>query len=280
MRIDLHTHTTFSDGTDTPTELLVNAKAAQLDVVAIMDHDSTRGWVEAEQAARSTGVALVRGTEISARHHGVSVHLLCYLQDPEHPALLAQHEKVREARITRAQTIVERLTPDFGITWDDVLAHTSDGATIGRPHIADALVTAGVVENRSAVFVQLLRPGSPYYVPHYAPDALEAIAAIRSAGGVAVFAHPAAFARGRVVPDNVIGEMAEAGLNGLEVFHRDNPLDQRERLTSLARTHDLFITGSSDYHGDGKPNRLGENTTDQEVFAIIEELGVTPVVRA
>ncbi len=280
MRIDLHTHTTFSDGTDTPTELLAHAKAAQLDVVAIVDHDSTRGWGEAERASRNTGVALVRGTEISARHHGVSVHLLSYLQDPEHPALMAQNDRVREARVMRAQTIVERLTADFGITWDDVLAQTSEGTTIGRPHIADALVSAGIVENRSAVFVELLRPGSKYYVPHYAPDALEAIQAIRAAGGVAVFAHPAAFARGRVVPDNVIGEMAEAGLNGLEVFHRDNPQDQRDRLIALSRAHDLFITGSSDYHGDGKPNRLGENITDPEVFAIIEELGVTPVVRA
>jgi predicted metal-dependent phosphoesterase TrpH len=280
MRIDLHTHTTYSDGTDTPSELLVNAKREGLDVVAIVDHDSTLGWDEAEQAALETGVHLVRGTEVSAKHHGISVHLLCYLQDPNHPALVAQNELVRDARVNRAQHMVERLTADFGITWDDVLAQTQEGTTIGRPHIADAIVAAGIVSDRSAAFADILRPGSKYYVPHYAPDALDAIQAMRAAGGVAVFAHPAAFARGRVVPDSVIAEMAEAGLQGLEIHHRDNPHDQRERLTGIARELDLLITGSSDYHGDGKPNRLGENTTNPQVFAAIEELGVTPVVRA
>lgn len=280
MRIDLHTHSTFSDGTDTPTELLENAKAAGLDAVALVDHDSTLGWEEAETAALATGVQLIRGTEVSAKHNGISVHLLCYLQDPHHGDLRAAHERVRHARVNRAQLMVETLTGDFGITWDDVLAQTQEGTTIGRPHIADAIVAAGVVPDRSTAFTQLLYPGSKYYVPHFAPDALDAIEAIRAAGGVAVFAHPAAAARGRVVPDRVIGEMAEAGLQGLEVFHRDNPQDQRERLISMARQFDLLITGSSDYHGDGKPNRLGENTTDPEVFAAIEELGVTPVVRS
>lgn len=280
MRIDLHTHTTFSDGTDTPTELLVNARQAGLDVVAIVDHDSTLGWSEAQQAAIANGVALVRGTEVSARHNGVSVHLLCYLQDPTNSVLLEQNQKVQHARINRAQYMVDTLTPDFGITWEDVLAQTVEGTTIGRPHIADAIVAAGAATDRSEAFATMLYPGSKYYVPHYAPEATDAIRAIRAAGGVAVFAHPAAHARGRVVPDHVIEEFAEAGLNGLEVFHRDNAEEHRLRLTEIARNLDLFITGSSDYHGAGKPNRLGENTTDPEVFAQIEELGVTPVVRA
>jgi predicted metal-dependent phosphoesterase TrpH len=280
MRIDLHTHTTFSDGTDTPTELLVNAKAAGLDVVAIVDHDSTLGWDEAEAAAHDTGVALVRGTEVSALYRGISVHLLCYLQNPEHSALLLQHEKVRDARVNRAQRMVEALTIDFGITWEDILEQTVEGTTIGRPHIADAIVAAGHVPDRSAAFATMLYPGSRYYVPHYAPDALDAIRTIRAAGGVAVFAHPGASDRGRVVSDSVIAEFAEAGLQGLEVFHRDNPIDQRERLTGLARELNLFITGSSDYHGDGKPKRIGEISSDPEVFAMIEELGVTPVVRS
>ena len=270
----------MSDGTDTPAGLMHAASAAGLDVVALVDHDSTLGWDEAAGEVAHTGVALVRGTEISARHHGTSVHLLCYLQDPTNSTLIEQNNKVRHARVNRARTIVDRLTEDFAITWDAVLEQTEQGTTIGRPHIADALVAAGAVDTRSQAFAEILHPGSAYYVPHYAPDAVEAIAAIRSAGGVAVFAHPGAFARGRVVPDNVIGEMVDAGLQGLEVFHRDNPPEQRERLRALAATHGLFITGSSDYHGDGKPNRLGENTTHPEVFAALEELGVTSVVRS
>lgn len=279
MRIDLHAHTTFSDGTDTPSELLVNAKKAGLDAVAIVDHDSTLGWAEATESARSTEVALVRGAEISAKHNGISVHLLSYLHDPTHPILVAQNNKVRDARITRARYMVDALTPDFGITWDDVLAQTVEGTTIGRPHIADAIVASGAVANRSEAFATMLFPGSKYYVPHFAPEATDAIAAIKAAGGVAVFAHPVAYARGRVVPDHVIEEFADAGLDGIEVFHRDNAEEHRGRLIEIAHNLDLLITGSSDYHGDGKPNRLGENTTDPEVFLQIEEIGVTPVVR-
>lgn len=280
MRIDLHAHTTMSDGTDSPRQLVHAAKAANLDVVAIVDHDSTRGWDEAADAALETGVSLVRGTEVSAKYQGISVHLLSYLHDPLAPVLVQQNGRVRDARVNRARTIVSLIEQDYPITWDDVLAQTEEGTTIGRPHIADALVAAGSIGTRSQAFAEILFPGSPYYVPHYAPDAIDAIAAIREAGGVAVFAHPGANARGRVVPDHVIGEMLEAGLQGLEVFHRDNPLEQRERLLTLANSHDLLITGSSDYHGDGKPNRLGENTTDPAVFAAIEELGVTSVVRS
>ena len=279
LLIDLHTHSNASDGTESPAGVVESAAAAGLDVVALTDHDTTAGWDEAAEAAERTGVALVRGTEVSARSAGISVHLLSYLHDPAHPALVAQNDEVRLARSERARTMVRLLGRDFDVTWDDVLAQTEPGTTIGRPHIADALVHAGYAPDRSAAFASILRTGSDYYVPHYAPDALDAIRAVRAAGGVPVFAHPGADVRGRVVGDEVIEEMAAVGLLGLEVHHRDNGPDQQRRLTMMARSLDLFVTGSSDYHGAGKPNRLGENTTDPAVLALIEEIGRSDVIR-
>lgn len=279
LLIDLHTHSNASDGTESPGGVVESAARAGLDVVALTDHDTTSGWAEAAEAALRTGVTLVRGTEVSARSAGVSVHLLSYLHDPDHPQLVAQNDEVRRARSERARTMVRLLGRDFDVTWDDILAQTEPGTTIGRPHIADALVHAGYAPDRSAAFASILRTGSDYYVPHYAPDALDAVRAVRAAGGVPVFAHPGADLRGRVVDDAVIEEMAAAGLAGLEVRHRDNGPEQQRRLTMIARSLGLFVTGSSDYHGAGKPNRLGENTTHPAVLAQIEELGRSDVIR-
>ncbi len=279
MLIDLHAHSTASDGTDAPAGVVAAAAAAGLDVVALTDHDTTAGWAEATAEAMRTGVTLVPGSEISARWQGISVHLLSYLQDPAHPALIAEIERTRAARLSRARTMVELLAADFDLTWDDVMAHTGADATVGRPHIADALVTAGVVPDRSAAFTTMLVPSSRYYVPHYAPDARDAVVAIRASGGVPVFAHPGADQRGRTVPDAAVAQLAEAGLAGLEVHHRDHSPAQVARLTALADRLGLLVTGSSDYHGDGKPNRLGEHTTDPDVLDRIEHQGVTAVIR-
>ncbi|QTE30002.1 PHP domain-containing protein [Pengzhenrongella sicca] len=279
MLIDLHTHSRASDGTDAPAAVVAAAAAAGLGVVALTDHDTTAGWAEAALAAAETGVTVVRGTEVSARARGISVHLLSYLQDPAHPALLVELTRTRSARLDRARTMVELLGPDFGLTWADVVAQTLPDTTIGRPHIADALVARGVVADRTAAFATMLVPRSKYYVPHYAPDVLAAIGAVRAAGGVPVFAHPGALERGRVVSDATIEAMADAGLAGLEVHHRDHSPEQVARLTALADRLGLLATGSSDYHGAGKPNRLGENVTDRAVFDAIEEQGRTAVVR-
>ncbi|WP_083942194.1 PHP domain-containing protein [Sanguibacter suarezii] len=277
--IDLHTHSNASDGTDSPAGLVAAAAAAGVDVVALTDHDTTAGWAEAGAAARRLGVVLVPGTEFSARSNGISVHLLSYLHDPAHQALVLQNAEVQAARTERARHMVDRLSRDYAITWEDVLAQTEPGTTIGRPHIADALVALGYLTDRSAAFTSILRPGTPYYVPHVAPDGIEVIRAVRDAGGVPVFAHPGADGRGRVVPDTVIEEMADAGLVGLEVRHRDNSQAQQVRLAEIARSLGLIMTGSSDYHGTGKPNRLAENTTHPDVFAQIEELGRSEVIR-
>ncbi|GEK22304.1 PHP domain-containing protein [Cellulomonas xylanilytica] len=279
MRIDLHTHSTASDGTDAPAQVVADAAAAGLDVLALTDHDTTAGWDEAADAARALGIALVRGTEVSARAHGISIHLLSYLQDPTHPALTAELDKTRDARLHRAQAIVELLAVDVPITWDDVLEHSRDAVVVGRPHIADALVSRGVVPDRDTAFRHLLSAAGPYHVPHYAPDGPDAVRAIRAAGGVPVFAHPGADARGRIVPDRVFDRLAAAGLGGIEVDHRDHSPAQRKRLTAIADRLGLLVTGSSDYHGAGKANRLGENLTAPEVLAAIEDQGTTEVVR-
>lgn len=279
MRIDLHTHSTASDGTQSPAQVVAAAADAGLDVVALTDHDTTAGWEPAAQAALRHGVALVRGTEVSANVRGISIHVLSYLQDPQHPALVAAIDGTRRARLGRAREIVDRLARDLPITWEDVLEQAAGAVVVGRPHVADALVARGVVPDRATAFAHLLASGSPYDVPYYAPSGVEAVTAIRASGGVPVFAHPGADARGDVVPDRVFDELAEAGLAGLEVHHRDHTAQQRERLTAIAHRLGLLVTGSSDYHGAGKSNRLGENLTEPQVLAAIEAQGVTPVVR-
>jgi 3',5'-nucleoside bisphosphate phosphatase len=264
--IDLHTHSTVSDGTQAPGEVVAAAARAGLDVLALTDHDSTAGWTEAAAEAHRLGIGLVPGMEISCSAGGTSIHLLSYLHDPEHAELAATVTAARESRGHRAQRMVELLSADVDITWPLVLEHVEDGATIGRPHIADALVARGVVSDRAEAFAGLLSSSGPYYLVHYAPHPVEAVRLVRAAGGVPVMAHPRARSRGRVVADDVIEAMVEAGLMGLEVGHRDNPAEDQEQLRELARRWDLLITGSSDYHGAGKPNRLGENTTSPQVL--------------
>ena len=281
MRIDLHAHSNVSDGTETPADVMASAARAGLDVVALTDHDSTDGWAEASLAAVQFGVALVPGMEVSCRTgQGISVHLLSYLHDPAHPGLLEEITKAKDARLTRAERMVTLLAEDYPLTWDDVIHHVAPGATLGRPHIADALVAAGVVADRSEAFTSILTSHSRYFVQHYAPDPATAVQLVRAAGGVPVFAHPVASARGRIVEERTYHEMIDAGLAGLEIDHRDNPEEGREFLRRLAARHGLLVTGSSDYHGTGKPNLLGENLTAPEVLARIEELATgTAVIR-
>lgn len=270
--IDLHTHSTASDGTMSPTEVLAAARSAGLSTVALTDHDTIAGWEEAVAASTAYGVALVRGIELSCAHRGTSIHLLAYLPDPADPALVEELEQTRSSRVSRLQRMVELMAADgIPITYADVLGQV-DGpdTTVGRPHIADALVAKGIVPHRDTAFAGFLGGGSPYYVSHYAPGAVRAVALVRAAGGVPVMAHPFAAARGRVVPDEVIEAMASAGLGGLEVEHRDHSAAQRTHGHELARSLGLFTTGSSDFHGTGKQNRLGEYTTTPEVLAQIE----------
>lgn len=277
--IDLHAHSDRSDGTESPAQVMVAAREAGLDVVALTDHDTWDGWEEAAAAVGRTGVALVRGAEISTSAGGISVHLLSYLHDPDARGLGAAVRRARDSRLGRARRMVQRIARDFDLTWEEVEARLEPGGTVGRPHIADALVARGYVTDRTTAFAEILSSRGPYYVPYDAPDVVAAIALVRRAGGVPVMAHPRAASRGRVVQDEVIEELAAAGLAGLEVDHRDHDEGARAQLRDLARSLGLFVTGSSDYHGAGKPNRLGEHLTDPAVLEQIESEGYLPVVR-
>ena len=196
-RIDPHTHSAYSDGTDTPAQLLAIAAQAGLDAIALTDHDTTTGWDEAAAAVAHTGVSLIRGAEMSCSSSGITVHLLAYLFDPANPGLVDNFRRTREDRETRAVRMVENLSVDYPITWEDVAAFAPEGGPVGRPHIADALVAAGAFPDRSAAFVAALHPSGPYYVHHWAPDPVEAVRCVREAGGVPVLAHPRARKRQR-----------------------------------------------------------------------------------
>ncbi|MET8612808.1 MULTISPECIES: PHP domain-containing protein [Streptomyces] len=269
MRIDLHCHSTASDGTDTPAELVRKAAAAGLDVVALTDHDTTRGHAEAI-AALPAGLTLVPGAELSCRLDGVSMHMLAYLFDPEEPALLAERELVRDDRVPRAKGMVAKLNAlGVPVTWEQV-ERIAAGGSVGRPHVASALVELGVVETVSDAFTdQWLADGGRAYVGKHETDPFEAIRLVKAAGGVCVFAHPAAAKRGRTVPESAIAKMAAAGLDGIEVDHMDHDAETRERLRGLAKDLGLLVTGSSDYHGTRKTVELGAYTTDPEVYGEI-----------
>lgn len=270
--IDLHTHSTASDGTEPPETVVAAAAQAGVDVVALTDHDTYAGWPAAVLAAQAVGVDLVRGVEVSCSHRGISVHLLAYLVDPQAPALLAELDHARHSRENRIERMVGRMSADgIPVTVEEVRALAGADATLGRPHIADVLVANGFVLTRDQAFRDVLANGSRYYVSHYAPDPVTAVELVRQAGGVPVMAHPFANARGWTVGDDVVEAMADAGLAGLEAHHRDHRAAERAHAEALATRLGLFVTGSSDYHGSGKENRLGENTTTPEVLAQIEE---------
>lgn len=269
MRIDLHTHSTASDGTDTPAELVRNAAAAGLDVVALTDHDTTRGHAEAT-AALPEGLTLVTGAELSCRIDGVSLHLLAYLFDPYEPELLREREFVRDDRVPRARAMVTKLQ-ELGVPveWDHVARIAGEGS-IGRPHIASALVELGVVPTVSDAFTpEWIADGGRAYVTRHELDPFTAVRLVEAAGGVSVFAHPLAVKRGRTVPEIAIAELAAAGLDGIEVDHMDHDEPTRARLRGLAAELGLLTTGSSDYHGSRKTCRLGDYTTDPEIYGEI-----------
>lgn len=274
---DLHLHSDHSDGTEPPARVLAAAHTVGLGTVALTDHDTTSGWTEAAEAAGSLGMTLIPGMELSARHEWRSIHVLAYLFDPDHPALRALTDRIRRSRLTRAQTMAERIGRDYDLTWDDILAQTAVGATVGRPHLADALVARGYVQDRGEAFAGILHPGSDYYVDLYAPDPVTAVSAVVDAGGVPIIAHPAG--RGGLLPDGLMQRMLAAGLAGFELGHRENREPALGALRALAAERDLIVTGSSDYHGLGKPNQPGEFTTaDAMVARIIERAtGSAPV---
>jgi predicted metal-dependent phosphoesterase TrpH len=271
VKIDLHTHSTYSDGTDTPSELINKALAAGITIIGLTDHDSISGWQEATNSLRP-GISLVPGAEISCQtSDGISVHILGLLFDSSNSELMNALEKTRENRHGRMEKIIARINEaGIDITMNDVLAQLSDGATLGRPHLADALVKKGVVASRDEAFTQMLHNNSKYYVSHYSPTPEDAIALIKSAGGVSVIAHPMASHRGRTISLETFGSLIDSGLDGIEVDHRDHSPDEKKQLIALANGSNLVMTGASDYHGNGKLNSLGEYTTNPDQWQRLE----------
>ena len=258
--IDLHAHSSASDGTASPAELVQAASAGGLTVLALTDHDTTAGWDEAA-AALPDGLSLVRGAELSCTREGISLHLLGYLFDPSYPPLVERLAEVTASRETRAQRMVQLLADDgHDVRWEQV--RRSAAGTVGRPHVAQALIAAGLVSSIEEAFTpEWIGTRGRYWADKEEIDALDAIALVRAAGGVTVFAHPGASSRGRTVGDHVVVELAEAGLDGLEVDHPDHDAGTREHLRGLSKELGLLVTGSSDFHGTHKTSRLGDNVT-------------------
>jgi len=269
--IDLHTHTTCSDGTDSPRELVNKAIVQGIEVLGITDHDTTSGWQEATQSLRGS-LQLALGAEISClTNDGVSVHMLGLLFDPLHEEMQQVLEETRDGRLPRMRKMIEKMRAEgMDISIEDVEKAMPSGATMGRPHLADALVAKKIVKSRDEAFIDLLHNDSRFYVSHAAPTPVEAIALIRRAGGVAVIAHPFASHRGQILKAEDFIDLVSAGLNGIEVDHRDQNPDERAMLRVIALELDLVMTGSSDYHGTGKLNSLAENHTSREQWQKLE----------
>jgi predicted metal-dependent phosphoesterase TrpH len=273
VRIDLHTHSRVSDGTDTPAELVAAAAAAGLDVVALTDHDTTGGWAEALAAGEQHGVTVVPGIEISTDLGGSSVHLLGYLIDPDFPPLVDELERILIGRSARVPAMVAKLQQlGIEITEADVYAQSTDAAATGRPHVADALVALGVVGHRDEAFDRFLGWGKPAYVERYAAPLETMVRLVAMAGGAPVIAHPWGRSRRREPSIERLAQLKEIGLVGIEADHQDHDAATRAELHAIARQLDLVATGSSDYHGTGKTGHpLGVNTTaPSELHRLLE----------
>jgi len=271
--IDLHTHTNKSDGTDSPRELVNKAISIGMKVLAVTDHDTTASWQEAIDSLRGE-ISLALGSEISClTDEGVSVHMLGLLFDGENREMQIMLEETRDGRLPRMRKMIEKMrAAGIDITMNDVEEARPVGAVLGRPHLADALVNKGIIKSRDEAFQGMLNNDSVFYVSHAAPTPVEAVQMIRGAGGVAVIAHPFASLRGQILDASHFQELADAGLHGIEVDHRDQNPDEREMLRVIARELGLVITGASDYHGNGKLNSLGEYQTAPDQWEKLESL--------
>lgn len=276
MLIDLHTHTNASDGTDSPTQLIDKAINRGINILALTDHDTTRGWDEAKSALLNhpsqTEMKLVLGSEISCQDdNGISIHMLGLLFDPDYQPLFEVLERTRENRHSRMERIIARLNEaGIDITIDEVNAQRKGDATLGRPHLADALVARGHVASRDEAFAALLHNKSKFYINHYSPSPVETIKLIKAAGGVAIIAHPLASQRGRTISMDLFESLIAAGLDGIEVDHRDHSENEKSELLRFAIENELIVTGSSDYHGTGKLNQLAEYTTHPRQWEALE----------
>ena len=265
MRIDLHTHSSASDGTDPPAEVMRRARERGLGMVALTDHDTVAGHAEARAALAPVPhrPVLIPGMELSCRLDGRSLHLLAYLFDPAHPGLAGELASIRGDRVRRARAMVAKLGAlGTGVTWEQVAAIAGDGV-VGRPHIARAMAAAGAISDPSEAFTtEWIGDGGRAHEDKYALDPAVAISLVRAAGGVSVLAHPGT--AGYEVPDEVIRRLAAAGLAGVEVWHPEQPPAERARARALAGELSLVATGGSDDHGALTGYRIGCETTPAE----------------
>ena len=279
VRADLHSHSSVSDGTEPPASVIQRGAEAGLDVLALTDHDTVAGHREAVRAL-PRGMTLLPGAELSCRLEGHSVHLLAYLVDADNDALAGELAEIRESRLFRAKAMVDKLAAlGVPVTWEQV-SEIAGGGVVGRPHIARAMIDAGVVASLEEAFTpDWLGPGGPAYVSRYALDPARAIRLVRAAGGVTVLAHPRGRGRGWQLPDAVIADLGRAGLTGIEVNHPQHDEGERGRLRELARTLGLIASGGSDDHGALTGFRLGsELAPDGSYEALIEQAtGAQPV---
>ena len=282
MRADLHSHSSASDGTDPPAEVMRRAGAAQLDVIALTDHDTVAGHWEAS-GALPAGVTMLPGMELSCRLEGHSVHLLAYLFDPADERLAGEMAEIRESRLHRARAMVNKLSAlGAPVTWDQV-SEIAAGGVVGRPHLARALVDAGVVPTVADAFTpEWIGPGGRAHVARYALDPSRAVRLVRAAGGVSVLAHPRGAERGWRIPDEVVEELADAGLTGIEVCHPQHDDAERKLLTDLASRLDLVASGGSDDHGSLTGYRLGTEVAPAGAYERLVEqaTGASPVTAA
>jgi 3',5'-nucleoside bisphosphate phosphatase len=267
--IDLHTHTTFSDGTFSPEELVALARERGLTVLAVTDHDSTEGIGRALDAAKDGGPEIVPGVEFSTVRDGYGIHVLAYWVDLDHDRFQAELRRLRDDRFSRGERMVAKLRElGYPISFKRV-REIAEGKNIVRPHIAQAMVEAGVVSTIEDAFTpELIKDGGRAYVEKHALGPVAALELIKAADGLAVVAHPGLFREGLGVPDEVIEELTVAGLDGIEARHPDHPPRAETRYRDMARRLGLVVTGSSDCHGTRyDPVRLGSVTTDPEEFA-------------
>lgn len=263
MRADLHSHSSVSDGTEPPAVVIRRAATAGLDVIALTDHDTVAGQREAASALPE-GLTLLPGAELSCRLEGHSVHLLAYLFDPENDELAGEMAEIRESRLYRARAMVDKLN-ELGapVTWEEV-SEIAGGGVVGRPHIARAMIEAGVVPSFDEAFgPEWLGPGGPAHVSRYALDPAKAIELVSAAGGVTALAHPRGQTRGWQVPSEVIADLAAAGLTGIEVNHPQQDEQERSRLSELASRLGLVASGGSDDHGALTGFRIGSEVAPE-----------------
>jgi len=264
MRADLHVHSSASDGTDPPAEVMRRAARAGLDVVALTDHDTVAGHAEARAAAGL--VTLLPGMELSCRLDGRSLHMLAYLFDADQPELAAELARIRDDRVLRARAMVDKLAGlGVDVSWEQVAAIAGQ-AVVGRPHIARAMADSGAIASPREAFTRdWIADGGRAYVGRYALDPVRAIGLVRAAGGVTALAHPRA-GRDTWVANEQITRLAAVGLAGLEVFHPDQSEAERARLIAVAHDLALVTTGGSDDHGSLTDYRLGCETTSAEAY--------------